>query len=141
MKKFLFCLIAAISMSFPVFAQQDVSKMTKDEIMQLSYDDLLAMPFDDLLVLANKLGVSTDELFKLIMNKNVSSASKAEESNFVSPLSTTVITKAEMRSYGITTLEEAFRLIPGMIVTEKSNGVYDIQMRGLNNIPDNNTLL
>ena len=141
MKKFLICLITVMSMCCTVFAQQDVSKMTKDEIMQLSYDDLLAMPFDDLLVLANKLGVSTDELFKLIMNKNVSSASKAEESSFTSPLSSTVITKDEIRTYGITTIEEALRLIPGMIVQEKTNGIYDIHMRGLNNIPDNNMLL
>jgi len=126
---------------YNTFAQREVSKMTKEEIMQMSYDDLLALPFEDVLTLANKLGVSTDELFAMIMNKSVTSASKAEESNFKSPLSTTVITKAEMRSYGISTIEEAFRLIPGMIVTEKTNGNYDIQMRGLNNIPDNNTLL
>ncbi|MBR2196620.1 MAG: TonB-dependent receptor [Salinivirgaceae bacterium] len=142
MKRLLFCIAMLVAMTSQVFAQiKDVSSMTQDDIMELTYDELLEMPFEDVMKLADKLGVSTDELFAMIMNKSVSSASKAVESNFVSPLSTTVITQAEMRTYGITTIEEAFRLIPGMIVTEKTNGNYDIQMRGLNNIPDNNTLL
>ena len=138
----IFCVAMLVAMTCQLFAQtKDISSMTKDDIMNLTYDELLEMPFEDVMKLADIMGVSTDDLFAMIMNKSVSSASKAEESNFVSPLSTTVITKAEMRSYGITTIEEAFRLIPGMIVTEKANGIYDIQMRGLNNIPDNNTLL
>ena len=138
----IFCVAMLVAMTCQLFAQtKDISSMTKDDIMNLTYDELLEMPFEDVMKLADIMGVSTDDLFAMIMNKSVSSASKAEESNFVSPLSTTVITKAEMRTYGITTIEEAFRLIPGMIVTEKANGIYDIQMRGLNNIPDNNTLL
>ena len=72
------------------------------------------------------------------LNKNVQSASKREESTFNSPLSTTVITREEIRTYGVQSIEEAFRLIPGLIVTEKANGNFDIQIRGLNNIPDNN---
>ena len=32
-------------------------------------------------------------------------------------------------------------LIPGVIVSQKYNGVYDIHIRGLNNLPDNNLLL
>ena len=142
MKRMIFCVAMLVAMTCQLFAQtKDISSMTKDDIMNLTYDELLEMPFEDVMKLADIMGVSTDDLFAMIMNKSVSSASKAEESNFVSPLSTTVITKAEMRTYGITTIEEAFRLIPGMIVTEKANGIYDIQMRGLNNIPDNNTLL
>ena len=142
MKRMIFCVAMLVAMTCQLFAQtRDISSMTKDDIMNLTYDELLEMPFEDVMKLADIMGVSTDDLFAMIMNKSVSSASKAEESNFVSPLSTTVITKAEMRTYGITTIEEAFRLIPGMIVTEKANGIYDIQMRGLNNIPDNNTLL
>ena len=141
MKRFILCLMMLCFVGYNTFAQQDVSKMTKEDIMQLSYDDLLAMPFEDLLVLANKLGVSTDELFAMIMNKSVSSASKKEEDSFKSPLASTVITKAEIRSYGISSIEEALRLIPGMIVQEKSNGMYDVHIRGLNNIPDNQMML
>ncbi|MBO7594267.1 MAG: TonB-dependent receptor, partial [Salinivirgaceae bacterium] len=131
----------AVFAGFTTYAQRDVSKMTKDDIMELSYDDLLSMPFEDLLTLANKLGVSTDDLFAMIMNKSVSSASKKAEDSFKSPLASTVITKAEIRSYGITSIEEALRLIPGMIVQEKTNGMYDVHIRGLNNIPDNQMMI
>lgn len=75
------------------------------------------------------------------MNKNVSSASKREEDSFRSPLSTTVITKDEMRTFGVTSIEEALRLVPGVIVRERANGMYDIHLRGLDNIPCDNLLL
>ncbi len=117
-------------------------RLTREQILSMTTDELSELPLDDLMAAVETLGVSSvDELFTLIMNKNVSSASKHEESSFTSPLATTVITQEEIRSYGCTTVEEAFRLIPGMIVTQKTNGVYDVQMRGLNNIPDNNMLL
>jgi outer membrane receptor protein involved in Fe transport len=109
--------------------------------MQLTYDELLEMPFEDVLKLADIMGVSMDDLFAMIMNKSVSSASKKAEDSFKSPLSSTVITKAEIRSYGISSIEEALRLIPGMIVQEKTNGMYDVHIRGLNNIPDNQMML
>lgn len=118
------------------------SKLTKEQILSMSTEELSDLSLEDLMQAVETLGVSSvDELFAMIMNKNVSSASKKEEDSFTSPLSSTVITKAEMRTYGITTIEEALRLIPGMIVTEKTNGVYDVQMRGLNNIPDNQMFL
>lgn len=133
-KHFAIALIAALFAN-NVDAQQ---KLTKEQILNMSIEQLSELDLGDLMDAVETLGVSSvDELFAMIMNKNVSSASKKEENSFTSPLSSTVITKEEMRTYGISTLEEAFRLIPGMIVQEKTNGVYDIQMRGLNNIPDN----
>ncbi len=137
MKKTFFALLMALTVaSSNVMAQ---SNLTREQIMQMSIEELSDLPLEDLMQAVETLGVSSvDELFALIMNKNVSSASKNEESSFTSPLSSTVITRDEMRTYGVTTIEEAFRLIPGMIVSEKTNGVYDVQMRGLNNIPDNN---
>ena len=142
MKKLLLCATFLLAMACQMFAQtKDVSSMSRDDIMKLSYDELLEMPFEDVLHLADVMGVSMDELFAMIMNKSVSSASKKAEDSFKSPLSSTVITKAEIRSYGITTIEEALRLIPGMIVQEKTNGMYDVHIRGLNNIPDNQMML
>lgn len=138
MKKLLTILLAA-TLTFAAQAQDH--KLTRDEILAMSTDQLAELPLDQLMEAVETLGVSSvDELFSLIMNKNVSSASKSEENSFTSPLSSTVITRDEMRTYGVTTIEEAFRLIPGMIVAEKTNGVYDVQMRGLANIPDNNML-
>ena len=129
-----------ISLAMPTFAQQQ--QLTREQILAMTTDELSDLPLEDLMHAVETLGVaSVDELFALIMNKNVSSASKEEESSFTSQLATTVITRDEMRSYGCTTLEEAFRLIPGAIVSQKSNGVYDIHLRGLNNVPDNHLLL
>lgn len=122
-----------------VEAQQ---KLTKEQILNMTTEQLSELPLEDLMAAVETLGVSSvDELFAMIMNKNVSSASKQDEDSFTSPLATTVITREELRTYGATTIEDAFRLIPGMIVTQKFNGVYDIHMRGLNNLPDNNSLL
>ena len=135
------CATMIMAIACQVFAQKDISSMTKDDIMKLSYDELLEMPFEDVMKLADIMGVSMDDLFAMIMNKSVSSASKKAEDSFKSPLASTVITKAEIRSYGITSIEEALRLIPGMIVQERTNGMYDVHIRGLNNIPDNQMML
>lgn len=138
MKK-IFAVLLALCLSLGSLAQQ---KLTREQILAMSTDELSELPLEDLMQAVETLGVaSVDELFALIMNKNVSSASKEEESSFTSPLSSTVITRDEMRSYGVSTMEEALRLIPGMIVSEKTNGVYDVHIRGLNNIPDNNMIL
>ena len=142
MRKLILCATMLVAMTCQLFAQNvDVSTMTKDDIMKLSYDELLEMPFEDVMKLADIMGVSMDDLFAMIMNKSVSSASKKAEDSFKSPLASTVITKAEIRSYGITSIEEALRLIPGMIVQEKTNGMYDVHIRGLNNIPDNQMMI
>ena len=138
MKKLL-TVLALCAATLCVSAQ---GRLTREQILAMSTEQLSELPLDELMQAVETLGVSSvDELFALIMNKNVSSASKEEEQTFISPLSSTVITRDEMRSYGVSSIEEAFRLIPGMIVSEKTNGVYDVQMRSLSNIPDNNMLL
>lgn len=140
MKNRLVCaLILWAMISHQTEAQQ---QLTKEQILSMSTEQLSELPLEDLMAAVETLGVSSvDELFAMIMNKSVSSASKQDENSFTSPLATTVITREELRTYGATTIEDAFRLIPGMIVTQKFNGVYDIHMRGLNNLPDNNSLL
>jgi iron complex outermembrane receptor protein len=118
--------------------QKDYSKMNQKELMQISYDELLDMPFDELKGLAESIGISTDELLKMALNREVSSASKKGESVFESPLSTTVISKEEIKLTGATTFEELFRLVPGMIVRQESNGNFDIHIRGNDNLPPGN---
>lgn len=113
------------------------NKLTKEQILAMSMEELSELPLDELMEAVETLGVSSvDELFAMIMNKNVASASKKEESSFTAPLSTTTITRSELRTYGVTTIEEAFRLVPGVVVQEKTNGMYDVYIRGLNSIPD-----
>lgn len=85
---------------------------------------------------------SVDQLFTVsleeLLSLKVESASKKVESSFETPLSVTVLTSEEITNSGATTLEEAFRLVPGMIVRQESNGNYDIHIRGLDNIPSSN---
>lgn len=116
----------------------DFDNITRKEILDMSYDELLELPLETLMKLADKVGVSTDELFQLVLNKNVSTASKHNETIFESPLATTVITSQEIKNSGAISIPELFRLVPGFIVREKSNGVYDVHIRGNDNVPPGN---
>lgn len=72
-----------------------------------------------------------------LLNVKILSASKESELLFDAPLSASVITKEEIRRAGSTSIMEALRLAPGMIVREESNGNYDIHLRGMDNVPPN----
>jgi iron complex outermembrane receptor protein len=74
---------------------------------------------------------------KDLLNIKIVSASKSAESLFDAPLSASVITKEEIQKSGYTTVMEALRLVPGLIVREQSNGNYDIHLRGMDNVPPN----
>jgi iron complex outermembrane receptor protein len=121
-----------------IYSQQlpkPVSELSKEELMQLTYDNLLALPFEELMQVADKLEMSADELIEFFLNKDVTSASKRAEKSLNSPLSSTVITRDEILSSGATSIPEALRLVPGMIVREKTPGNYDVHIRGNDNIP------
>ncbi len=138
MKKIFFILfIFTLTFQIP-FAQElpkDISKMTKEDVLNLTYDQLLELPFEDLLKLADIVGVSLDELYEMILNKDIVSASKKVESSFESPLSTSVISHDEIVESGARTIEEVLRLVPGLIVREKTNGNFDVHIRGNDNLP------
>ncbi|MCS3795037.1 TonB-dependent receptor plug domain-containing protein [Niastella sp. OAS944] len=76
-----------------------------------------------------------------LMNIPIYSASKSPEPTFEAPLSSTVITKEQIKRAGCTSIMEALRLVPGVIVREQTNGNYDIHLRGLDNIPPNASLI
>ena len=78
-----------------------------------------------------------DLSLKDLLNVKIVSASKKSEPLFDAPLSASVVTKDEIRKAGCTSIMEALRLVPGMIVREESNGNYDIHIRGMDNIPPN----
>ncbi len=129
-----------MALAMPAKAQE--STLTREQVLNMSMDDLSNLSLEDLMYAVELLDVkNVDELFSLIMNKNVSSASKKAEDSFKSPLSTSVITREEMRTFGCTSIEEALRMIPGVIAREKTNGNYDLHLRGLDNIPDGNIFL
>ncbi len=73
-----------------------------------------------------------------LMNLEIVAVSKKAESSFDAPLSSSIITKDEIINSGATTIEEAFRLVPGFIVREETNGNYDIHVRGNDNVPPGN---
>jgi len=69
-----------------------------------------------------------------ILDIKITTASKKAESLFNSPLSASAITRKDIVQAGVTTLAEAFRLVPGLIVRENSNGNYDVSIRGAQGI-------
>ncbi len=129
-----------LAVSLQAVAQD--TTLTKEQVLSMSMDDLSTLSLEDLMYAVELLDVkNVDELFSLIMNRSVSSASKKAEDSFKSPLSTSVITREEMRTYGCTSIEEALRMLPGVIAREKTNGNYDLHLRGLDNIPDGNVFV
>ena len=138
-KRIFMCLAIASLFSVQAIGQKkDVSQMTRADILAMSYEELADMPIEDVMLLTKILGVSLDELYEMLLNKDVTSASKKAESSFDSPLSTTVLSYDEIIASGARNIQEALRLVPGIIVREKTNGNYDIHIRGNNNIPDDN---
>ena len=69
-----------------------------------------------------------------LMEIDIYSVSKKAESLFDAPLSSTALTADEIYNSGATSIPEALRLIPGLIVREVSNGIYDVHLRGLDNL-------
>jgi len=65
------------------------------------------------------------------------SASKQEESLFDAPMAANVITGEQILRSGATSIPEALRLVPGVIVRETLSGSYDVHIRGLDNVPPN----
>ncbi|MGQ1946752.1 TonB-dependent receptor plug domain-containing protein [Geofilum sp. OHC36d9] len=124
------------------YAQQAENNLSREELVNMSMEELSELPLEQLMGAMDVMGVSSiNELYDLIMNKNMKSASKRSENAFDAPLSSSVLTKEEIFTFGATSIEEALRLIPGVIVREKTNGNFDIHIRGLDNIPQNNMLL
>src|SRR5450432_463932 len=79
-----------------------------------------------------------DEMsLKDLLNVKIVSVSKQSELLFDAPLSASVVTKEDIQRTGCTSIIEAMRLVTGVIVREQSNGNYDIQLSGMDNVPPN----
>jgi iron complex outermembrane receptor protein len=85
----------------------------------------------------NQLSSDTLSLEEL-MNIPITSASKKKETLFEAPLSSYTITRNEISNSGATTIMEALRLSPGLIVRQQTNGEYDIHIRGMENLQRTN---
>ncbi|MBL6445059.1 TonB-dependent receptor [Fulvivirga sp. 29W222] len=79
-----------------------------------------------------------EDLYELsledLMQIEIYSVSKKAESLFDAPLSSSTLTADEIVNSGATSIPEALRLVPGLIVREQANGVYDVHLRGLDNL-------
>jgi iron complex outermembrane receptor protein len=73
---------------------------------------------------------------KDLLDIKIISVSKKSESLFEAPLSASVVTREQIQRAGCTSIMEALRLVPGMIVREQTNGNYDVQMRGVYTSPN-----
>ena len=111
----------------------DVSTMKKSQILKLTYNQLTDLSLEDLMTLADKMGVSTDEL----LQQAIVSASRSEESLIDAPLGAAVLTGDQIRKAGVTSIPEALRLCPGVIVREQTPGVYDVHVRGFDAVDPN----
>ncbi len=144
LKKYI-SLVLILIFSLSVYAQEtkkDVNTLTREEVLQMDIEELSAYDLEEIMKLMDIVGASTiEELYELLLNKDVTSASKSEESLFDSPLSTTVLSHDEILASGATCFEEALRLVPGIIVREKTNGNFDVHIRGNDNIPGKNMML
>ncbi|MDR3094883.1 MAG: TonB-dependent receptor [Bacteroidales bacterium] len=135
MVKFISVILILFLNGFLALAQQKpVEQLTREDIMTMSFDELSAYSMEDQMKLASIAGVSFEELFNLELNKDVSIASKQTESFFDTPLSTSVLTAEEIERSGVLSVPEAMRLIPGVMVFEKTNGNYGVQLRSNNNV-------
>lgn len=122
-------------------AQNEVQQMSKEEISQLTQEELLEMPLEDLMDLVRRFKLSSlDELYEKVLNPQVTTASKFDEKIFESPVSISVITSEDIAASGALNIPEALRLAPGLIVRQKTNGNYDVHIRGNDNIPSGQTL-
>jgi iron complex outermembrane recepter protein len=74
---------------------------------------------------------------KDLLSIKIVSVSKKAELLFDAPLSASVITKEDIQRTGCSSIMEALRLVPGMIVREQTNGNFDIYLRGMDNVPPN----
>jgi iron complex outermembrane receptor protein len=75
-----------------------------------------------------------------LMNVQVVTASKKSESAFDAALTIGSVNREEIQKSGITSIPEALRLIPGVIVREVTNGNYDIHLRGLDGLAPSTAL-
>lgn len=139
--KLLLILVFVSCASPGLMAQTDVEKISNEEIGQLTQAELLEMPLEDLMVLVKRFKLSSlEELYEKILNPEVTTASKFDEKYFASPVSANVITAEEIEASGALNVPEVLRLAPGLIVRQKTNGNYDVHIRGNDNIPSGQTL-
>jgi iron complex outermembrane receptor protein len=97
-----------------------------------------------LIILMGLQAANADELFygnsEEVGGTFSSTSSKNEERLFLTPLSVSIVTAKQIQQSGITTIAEAMKLVPGVIVREQTNGQFDVHIRGLETVASGATL-
>ncbi|NTW48959.1 MAG: TonB-dependent receptor plug domain-containing protein [Chlorobiales bacterium] len=78
--------------------------------------------------------VFSDFSLRSLLDVRIVTVSKKEETVFDAPMSSTVLTGEEIKNAGVTSVMEALRLVPGLIVREETPGNYDIHIRGYDGV-------
>ena len=140
-RKVLFVLLLIVLSGLGSYAQSVSNEANKKVTQQLSQEQLLEMPLEDLMKLVKKYKLSSlEELYEKILNPDVQSASRHNEKYFLAPISIHVITAQEIENSGALNIPEVLRMAPGLIVRQKTNGNYDVHIRGNDNIPSGQNL-
>lgn len=86
------------------------------------------------LVFSMETNAQEEDLYEMdlesLMQIEIVSASKKAEDIFEAPLGASVLKAKQIKESGATSIMEALRLIPGVIVRETTPGNYDIHLRG-----------
>src|SRR3990167_2951321 len=83
------------------------------------------------------LSLSLEDLMKI----PITSVSRKEQRLDSVPAAVTVITHDDIRRFGITTLPDLFRLVPGMQVAQINSNNWAISVRGFNDLWSNKLLV
>lgn len=129
MLKTILCCILIMILPAYGYSQLDstkLEKMTREEILNLSQDELLEMSMEDLIYLAQKMGISIDEL----LNMKTSVASKTTLTPRETPGIVSFVTEEEIRLSGARDLIDILRLIPGFDFGYDVSGVIGSGLRG-----------
>jgi iron complex outermembrane receptor protein len=99
-----------------------------------------ALLFSVSTVFAQTDSLSDDISLEDLMNVKIVSVSKKAENLFDASLSASSVSREEIKRAGATSIMEALRLVPGVMVTESTNGNYQVNLRGFSNLPEQSAL-
>ena len=112
-----------------IFGQSDtldIANLTKEDVQKMQLEEILSLSLEKLVFIANKLGVSIDDLLKSKTGVSTLTDLTPRET----PGIVTIITEEEIRSSGARDLIDLLRLVPGINFNYDDQGIIGIQMRG-----------
>lgn len=124
--KYILTYLAFFLFSISVFSQEpvDSTEYLKAKLKTLTYEDLIEMPYEEFLKLSEVVGISVDELMKMVMNQEVVTAAKNAQLSSEAPATVYIITKDQIKQRNYTFLDEVLLDIPGIEIQQKSVSEY-----------------